>query len=82
MIDFRLFKLNRLKKKRTVLYNKVEGMLVTARQLNYDIPYNSKAFNILKLNQAIATIDNQLQKLTMENLNSKVEEEKEIIFLS
>ena len=82
-MNFRLFKINRLKKKLMVLDNRVAGILKTSPQLTYcayiclanRIPYGSEVFNLLKLNQDIATIKYRIQKLSLENFNYEIKKE-------
>lgn len=78
-MNFRLFRLNRLNKKLAILLGKSGGILKTATQLSHRIPYDSRAFSLLKLNQAIAIIQNQIQGLTLEELNYRIEKEKDKI---
>ena len=74
-MNLRLFKLNRLNNRLAILLGKLGGILETATQLSYRIPYNSKAFNLLKLNQDIAITKNQIQKLTLESFNYRIKKE-------
>ena len=74
-MNLRLFKLNRLNNRLAILLGKVGGILDTATQLSYRIPYNSKAFALLKLNQDIAITENRIQKLTLESFNYRIEKE-------
>lgn len=58
-----LFKLRRLEKQKTLLRSKMWGLIATMKQLDYKIPSNSTAFDLLKLNQAIALNEYKIQEL-------------------